>query len=148
MDETSMLEIFDLKPEEAALRLLYCGPDLNPKLPIHIDNQAVVIDPKLLSRLPFPDQAFDLALCEHCLFLHHAELPETLEFQLQALMELVRVASEVRIIPLVDKQGQPFKDLGHILQALQERSIGVELRDIKQGKGGALLRLWSPVCVV
>ncbi|HEY1603739.1 MAG TPA: class I SAM-dependent methyltransferase [Pirellulales bacterium] len=53
-----------------------------------------------LPRLPFADAAFDLALCSHFLFLYSAHID--LAFHRQALQELLRVAREVRIFPLLD----------------------------------------------
>lgn len=50
--------------------------------------------------LPFPDQAFDLALCSHFLFLYSAHFDGS--FHLQSLRELCRVAKEVRVFPLLE----------------------------------------------
>jgi hypothetical protein len=50
--------------------------------------------------LPFPDHSFDLALCSHFLFLYSAHF--SLDFHLQSLRELCRVADEVRIFPLLE----------------------------------------------
>lgn len=52
-----------------------------------------------LPDLPFPDDAFDLALCSHFLFLYSDHLG--LEFHESALIELCRLASDVRIFPLL-----------------------------------------------
>ncbi len=52
-----------------------------------------------LPDLPFRDRQFNLALCSHFLFLY----PEPgLDFHLRAVLEMVRVADEVRIYPTVD----------------------------------------------
>jgi len=56
------------------------------------------IDAELPS-LPFADRSFDLAVCSHFLFLYTTQLGET--FHHDAIRELCRVASEVRIFPLV-----------------------------------------------
>lgn len=57
-----------------------------------------------LPTLPFGDQSFDLALCSHFLFLY------TLQFDLAchraAVRELCRVASDVRIFPLLALGGE------------------------------------------
>lgn len=50
--------------------------------------------------LDFPDQHFSLALCSHFLLLYTEQL--TLDFHCTALRELCRVATEVRIFPLLD----------------------------------------------
>jgi hypothetical protein len=52
-----------------------------------------------LPSLPFTSQAFDLALCSHYLFLYTDHL--TREFHVEAIVEMCRVASEVRIFPLL-----------------------------------------------
>lgn len=52
-----------------------------------------------LPRLEFPDNTFELALCSHFLFLYSDHL--SYEFHLTAVRELLRVAAEVRIFPLL-----------------------------------------------
>jgi hypothetical protein len=49
--------------------------------------------------LPFSEGYFDLALCSHLLFLYSDQLSE--EFHIKSVLELCRVASEVRIFPLL-----------------------------------------------
>ena len=53
-----------------------------------------------LPHLPFPDQAFDLAICSHYLFTYSNFLTE--QEHIEAVAEMVRVAVEVRIFPLVE----------------------------------------------
>jgi SAM-dependent methyltransferase len=53
-----------------------------------------------LPRLPFADAVFDLALCSHFLFLYSAHFDR--DFHRQAIEELLRVAREVRIFPVLD----------------------------------------------
>src|SRR5262249_40744352 len=57
-----------------------------------------------LPTLPFPDRSFDLALCSHFLFLYTGHLPEA--FHRTAILELCRVAQEVRVFPLLDLGGR------------------------------------------
>jgi hypothetical protein len=52
-----------------------------------------------LPALPFENDAFDLALCSHFLFLYSTQLGET--FHHRALREMCRVAAEVRVFPLL-----------------------------------------------
>lgn len=52
-----------------------------------------------LPSLSFSDNQFDLALCSHLLFLYSEQL--SLNFHLTSLRELCRVASEVRVFPLL-----------------------------------------------
>ena len=52
-----------------------------------------------LPHLKFPDGLFDLALCSHFLFLYSDHL--TYEFHLASILEMLRVANEVRVFPLL-----------------------------------------------
>jgi SAM-dependent methyltransferase len=56
-----------------------------------------------LPSLPFPDGDFDLALCSHLLFLYSRQLDEA--FHHSSLLELCRVAKEVRVFPLLTLGG-------------------------------------------
>lgn len=56
-----------------------------------------------LPLLPFSSGAFDMALSSHFLFLYSNHL--SAEFHLQALEEMLRVAREVRVFPLVTLGG-------------------------------------------
>jgi len=64
-----------------------------------------------LPLLPFADDAFDLALCSHLLFLYTTQLGE--DFHRSALRELRRVARDVRIFPLLALGGgrSPYVDV-------------------------------------
>ncbi len=50
--------------------------------------------------LPFSDYTFDLALSSHFLFLYSENL--SYEFHLDSIREMLRVAKEVRIFPIID----------------------------------------------
>ncbi len=52
-----------------------------------------------LPHLEFGDGLFDLALCSHFLFLYSDHL--TYEFHLASIREMLRVANEIRIFPLL-----------------------------------------------
>ncbi|MDA3846468.1 MAG: SAM-dependent methyltransferase [Vallitaleaceae bacterium] len=53
-----------------------------------------------LPTLPFRDNEFDLALCSHLMFLYSDIL--SYEFHFESISEMLRVASEIRIFPIVD----------------------------------------------
>lgn len=53
-----------------------------------------------LPTIDFPDGQFDLALSSHFLFLYSDNL--TFSFHVESITEMLRVAREVRIFPLVD----------------------------------------------
>ena len=57
-----------------------------------------------LPALPFANDAFELALCSHLLFLYSSQLGEA--FHAAAIEELCRVAREVRVFPLLALGGQ------------------------------------------
>lgn len=52
-----------------------------------------------LPNLPFENNTFDLAISSHLLFTYSDQLP--LNFHLDAIAEMLRVAKEVRIFPLL-----------------------------------------------
>ncbi len=69
-----------------------------------------------LPNLNFADQQFDLALCSHFLFLYSDHV--SLEFHQQALLELLRVAKQVRIYPLITLTNQTSLHLKPCLDKL------------------------------
>lgn len=89
-----------------------------------------------LPKLPSADGEFDLALCSHFLFLyseHHDEI-----FHLAALRELLRVAGEVRVFPLLTLAGGASPHLATVMHALRDDGHRVEVRrvDYEFQKGG------------
>lgn len=99
--------------------------------------------------LPFADFTFDFALSAFYLFVTPEQ--QTVEFQLQTIQELARVAKEVRIFPLADVAGQPSSVLGPVLLGLHQRNFGVEIREVDEHlyKGShAMLRVWARECPV
>ena len=97
-----------------------------------------------LPLLPFADASFDLALCSHFLFLYTSQLGET--FHRAAILEMCRVATEVRIFPLLalGSRMSPFVDpcLEHL------RGLGFEAAVVKvpyefQRGGDEMMRIRS-----
>lgn len=68
--------------------------------------------------LLFKEDQFDLALCSHLLFLYSEQLGQ--EFHVEAILELCRVAKEVRIFPLLDLSHQLSEHLEPVKQALEQ----------------------------
>ena len=89
-----------------------------------------------LPDLPFFDGSFDVALCSHFLFLYSGELP--LEFHVRSVLELCRVASEVRIFPLLDMQGRPSPHVAPVLAELPRHNLraSIERVDYEFQRGG------------
>jgi len=144
MDKTDYAKMFDLKPQEWPLRILICASkERQVKLP-HV----AFVDPKTLLHLSFADQSFDLVLCPNILFIVDDLGAEG--FHQKALKELIRVGSEVRVLPMVGETGEPVRYLGRVIQSLQEQKLGVELRQMSIGERNknAMLRFWNTTCVV
>ncbi len=79
-----------------------------------------------LPELPFSCAAFRLAVCSHLLFCY----PEFLTYDghLAGLLELIRVADELRVYPLVDTCGRPYPKLDELRTALAEHGVRTEIR--------------------
>lgn len=90
--------------------------------------------PGELPELPFEDQAFDVALSSHFLFLYSDNL--TFEFHVAAIREMLRVACEVRIFPLVDLNAQESRYLAEILNVFQEYSPEIREVNYEFQRGG------------
>ena len=89
-----------------------------------------------LPLLPFRDRAFDLALCSHFFLLYSAAFD--LAFHRAALAELLRVADEVRVFPLLAMDGMPSPHLEPLLAELRRLGHQVALRrvDYEVMRGG------------
>jgi SAM-dependent methyltransferase len=96
--------------------------------------------------LPFAADAFDLALSSHFLLLYAEAVPLS-EHRL-AIAELLRVAPELRIFPLLELSGAPSRHLEPLLAELRSQGCGLELRRVAyevQRGGHTLLRIVRPV---
>lgn len=81
-----------------------------------------------LPELPFPNKSFDIALVSHFLFLYSEH--KDLEFHKRAIVELLRVAREVRIYPLVTLVGEVSPHLQPVIDFLNEQQgVVTEIRD-------------------
>ena len=147
MQATHYLQQFGITEAESKVRILNCNPESTGSTP-----NMEWVDPSQLPKLTFADHSFNLALCSKVLFM---DLTRSEAFQLESLIELTRVAGEVRVFPIVNDNGHPSVYLGPVLQALQEKGFGVELREIKAdpntrkaAEKGALLRVWNPSCAL
>jgi len=78
--------------------------------------------------LPFADCAFDLAVVSHLLFLYSSLLD--LAFHERSIRELCRVASEVRIFPLVTLDCAPSAHVAPVVAALEGSGYAVEIRTV------------------
>ncbi|WP_406656197.1 SAM-dependent methyltransferase [Methanolobus sp. ZRKC2] len=89
-----------------------------------------------LPELPFIDDSFDLVLVSHLLFLYSEQL--SLDFHLQAMDELLRVAREVRVFPLLDLNSRRSLYVDEVVDYLSEKGYSVreEKVDYEFQKGG------------
>ena len=95
-----------------------------------------------LPSLPFADLSFGLALCSHFLFLYSDEL--RLEFHRLSILELCRVAKEVRIFPLLDMKGEGSKHLEEIVRAIRQVGLLANIERVPyefQRGGNQMLRI-------
>jgi hypothetical protein len=81
-----------------------------------------------LPSLPFADNAFDLGLCSHFLFLYTKQLSE--DFHVAAVRELCRVAGEVRIFPLVALGGASSAHVDPVMQTMRYDGFDVSIEAV------------------
>jgi len=75
-----------------------------------------------LPHLPFLDDAFDLVLCAHLLFLYAQRFD--FEWHVAACAELARVShGEVRIHPVCGAGGKPYTELDRLRRRLEEQGV-------------------------
>ncbi|MFE4106363.1 SAM-dependent methyltransferase [Almyronema epifaneia] len=95
-----------------------------------------------LPHLPFANQTFELALCSHLLFTYTQQL--SLNFHVSALAELCRVATEVRIFPLLQLSGEPSPHLAAAIAQCQLWGLDTEIVTVPyefQRGGNQMLRI-------
>jgi hypothetical protein len=98
-----------------------------------------------LPTLPFDRNEFKLALCSHFLFLYQDHL--SLEFHQESLLELCRVAKEVRIFPLLTLAGVRCDYIEPVMNALQKQGyqVVVEKTEYEFQRGGnEMMRIKKP----
>jgi len=88
-----------------------------------------------LNKLPFKDNAFSLILCSHLLFIYDHRL--SYDFHLNSINEMIRVADEVRIYPLVKHRAIKSAFVKRIEDDLMEKAdITIEKVNYEFRKGG------------
>ncbi len=94
--------------------------------------------------LPFSSSSFDLALCSHFLFTYSEQFTE--EFHVQSVIELARVAWEVRIFPLLTAfSGALSPHLPVVMERLRKQGCSVEVVPVAyevQKGGNRMLRIF------
>lgn len=98
-----------------------------------------------LPTFPFKDFEFDLLLSTDFIFHRAIKKPEKI------LMEFCRVASEIRLYPLLNEKDEIPSNLGEVMMLLQKENYGVEVREVPYHgpkKKGAMLRVWAKECLL
>ncbi len=97
-----------------------------------------------LPSLEFLDRQFELCLCSHLLFLYSEHL--SLEFHLASILELLRVASEVRIFPIIKLNGEPSSYVEPVIQSLANQGFNIQIQTVGyefQKGGNQMLKISS-----
>ncbi len=81
-----------------------------------------------LPRLAFRDAQFELALCSHFLFLYSDHF--SYEFHRAALYEMLRIAAEVRVFPLLTLALKPSPYLTPLLEDLATEGYLHDIRTV------------------
>ena len=81
-----------------------------------------------LPNLELADNQFGLCLCSHLLFLYSEQL--SLDFHLASIAELLRVAQEVRIFPLLKLNGEPSPFKGTVMDAFTNKGFDVQVQSV------------------
>ena len=95
-----------------------------------------------LPQLPFQDDQFNLALCSHFLFSYSDQFSK--EFHFNSILELCRIAQEVRIFPLLKVSGDPSPLLEPIITDLKNQGYLINLKTVSyefQKGGNQLLQI-------
>lgn len=95
-----------------------------------------------LPQLDLADDAGDLILCSHLLFLYSDLLD--LAFHLASIDELLRIGNEVRIFPIVTLEGERSCHLTHILKHVRACGHGCSIERVSyelQRGGNEMLRI-------
>ena len=98
---------------------------------------------ELLPNLNFADQQFDIALCAHLLFTYSEQF--SLDFHLQSILEMCRVAKEVRVFPLLENfTGKVSPFVEPVINNLREQNYEVKIEQVAyefQINGNQMLRI-------
>ena len=84
-----------------------------------------------LPALPFADDSADLVLCSHLLFTYADRLDK--DDHVEAIVEMARIAPEVRIYPLVDHSGNPLPELVRgVISRLKKSRLSCRIEPVER----------------
>jgi len=81
-----------------------------------------------LPKFNFKNQQFDLALCSHFLFLYSKQF--SLNFHVNSIKELCRVAKEARIFPILELGSKTSRHFEKILEILTGEKCRIEIKTV------------------
>ncbi|UAJ74666.1 SAM-dependent methyltransferase (plasmid) [Synechocystis sp. PCC 7339] len=95
-----------------------------------------------LPNLDFFNHQFELCLCSHLLFLYSEQL--SLDFHVASIHELLRIASEVRIFPLLKLDGEVSPYLELVMEDLSDKGYSAKVQAVAyefQKDGNKMLKI-------
>jgi hypothetical protein len=95
-----------------------------------------------LPALAFAAESFNIALCSHFLFLYSEQL--SCQFHLDSMHNLLRVAKEVRVFPLLELGAKPSRHVEPVMTALGGDGYQVEIEVVEyelQRGGNRMMRI-------
>ncbi|MDZ8183796.1 MAG: SAM-dependent methyltransferase [Nostoc sp. ChiSLP02] len=99
-----------------------------------------------LPKLKFENQEFDIALCSHLLFLYSDHL--NYDFHLNSVGEMLRVAKEIRIFPLINLMLKPSPHLEGIVRYYSAKGYSISIEKVEyelQPGGNQMLKITKDV---
>ncbi len=90
--------------------------------------------PGELPKLPFADKEFDISLSSHFLFLYTDNL--TYEFHVEAINEMLRVANEARIFPLLDVNANKSVYVQKVISEFNDKEVEIKKVNYEFQNGG------------
>ncbi|MBD2666210.1 hypothetical protein B6N60_04892 [Richelia sinica FACHB-800] len=81
-----------------------------------------------LPKLEFCDNQFELCVCSHLLFLYSEQL--SLDFHIASIYELLRIAKEVRIFPLLKLDCELSPYLDSVINLFYGQQFNIEIQSV------------------
>ncbi|MBD2516634.1 SAM-dependent methyltransferase [Nostoc sp. FACHB-973] len=95
-----------------------------------------------LPSLAYRNQEFDIALCSHFLFLYSDHLDY--DFHLNSVGEMLRIAEEIRIFPLITLMSKPSQHLDKIIKYYTAKGYNINIEQVEyelQPGGNQMLKI-------
>ncbi|MBC1240392.1 SAM-dependent methyltransferase [Nostoc sp. 2RC] len=102
-----------------------------------------------LPNFAYNNQEFDIALCSHLLFLYSEQLDY--DFHLNSVGEMLRIAQEIRIFPLIDLMLKPSPHLEKIIKYCTDKGYKINIEKVEyelQPGGNKMLKITKDVNII